>query len=166
MSDSRITMFNHIIGNPPEGVDDKALFWAQVKLQAKLVLEEAQEMYDAAQNQDLVEVIDGQADVWYLNEYMQDLLEGAGVDVIGAHDSVCWNNDQKYTRDRALAFESGIKHSFDGVKSYLEEVYCLGEVYYVVKRDSDNKVLKLKGHQPPNIRKSIPDNTFEKLNGF
>jgi hypothetical protein len=79
---------------------------------------------------------------------------------------VCWNNDQKYTRDRALAFESAVKHDWDGVKSYFEEVNCLGEVYYVVKRDSDNKVLKLSGHQPPDIRKSIQDDAFEKLNGF
>lgn len=163
MIDSRITKFNYIVGNEPVGLEDREDFWKQIKLQAKLVLEEAQEMFDAANNEDLVEVIDGQADVWYLNEYVEDLLAEAGVHVKVAHGMVCDNNSSKYTTDLDFALESSIAQASNGVLCSVYQTMYYGEVYYVVKRDSDGKVVKLIGHQSPDIRSCIPNETFNTL---
>lgn len=162
MSDHRITKFNHIVDNAPVGMYDEEAFWKQMTLQAKLVLEEAQEMMDACEARDLIEVVDAQSDVWYLNEYAQDLLEFIGVDMVGAHAMVCHNNDQKYTRNAEFAYDSAeAQKKENGVKCVISEVQYEDETYYVVKRASDGKVMKLIGHEAPDLAKVIPSHLLK-----
>lgn len=159
MSDRRITKFNKIVGNAPVGMYDEEAFWKQMTLQAKLVLEEAQEMMDACEARDLKEVVDAQSDVWYLNEYAEDLLEFIGVDMVEAHSLVCHNNDQKYTMNAEFAYDSAeAQKNENGVKCVISEVQYDGDTYYVVKRASDGKVMKLINHQAPDLNRVIPEN--------
>jgi len=159
---SSIIKFNCIKGDSPVGIDgDRERFWQQIEHQAKLVLEEAQEQYDAAVARDIVEVVDGACDVDYLQTYLDVLLEAVGVDLPQARELVADNNNQKYTTNEHLALRSAKKHSDNGVPAYAEEVAYEGEYYFVVKRKEDGKVLKLIGHQSPKIADAIPEKTFK-----
>lgn len=163
-SRERIIKFNEIAGNAP-AVHDKEAFWEQTQKQAKLILEEAQEQYDAALERDLVEMVDGACDVDYLQTYMDIILQDVGVNLGCSKDTVAMNNDQKYTLNEDFATQSAAALREQGVECYVHSTEWRGETYYLVKRDSDNKVLKLINHVPPNIRATIPDHIFKEFNG-
>ncbi len=165
MSVSRVEKFNCIVGNSPVGLEDKDLFWEQATLQAKLVLEEAQEQYDACLVRDLTEVVDGACDVRYLQDFMNTLLQACGVQLEDAFESVCGNNEGKYTTDYEVAILSASSLCQEGVLCHVAKTEFFGEVFYTVKRDADGKVLKLIGHTPPNIKATIPAHTYEVLCG-
>ena len=163
-SKERVVKFNTIVGNPPVGLDDKEKFWEQVQAQAKLTLEEAQEQYDWAMKKNLVEVVDGYCDVDYLQTYMSVLLQEVGVNLGCSVDTVCLNNDQKYSLSKDLALQSQAELYTDkGVDTYISEVEYEGDTYYTVRRSSDNKVMKLLKHVPPNIPATIPSGTMKAL---
>lgn len=162
MSVERITKFNVIVGNPPKTIDNtQQEIWDQLELQARLVLEEAKEMYEAVRNKDIVEVLDGSVDVWYLREYMDDILKSLGVDVTKAKYEVCYNNDQKYTTSSDLAMNTWAEFAKQGKPSEVVSVEYDGTTYYIVK--IDGKVQKLLHHVRPNLEQCIPLSLKEKL---
>ena len=154
----KITKFNYITGKPPLGAieDNKELVWKQLKEQAERVLEEAKELVKACEEQDIKEVLDGFVDVWYTNEYVEDLLVACGVDTKTAKHEICNNNDQKYTTSFALAEDTRLGYLDIATPTVISEVDYGGETYFTVMRVEDNKVMKLKGHVPPNLDKCIP----------
>lgn len=157
-----VKRFNHIKGTPPISIDgDREAFWKSVQNQAALVLEEAKEQYSAAMNRDIVELVDGAADVAYTQAYMDVMLEEVGVNLSLAKDLVCENNDQKITTYKEFAKRSAIKLLEDAEMVYVDETWYDGMFYYVVKRKLDGKVMKLIGHQSPNIADAIPEETFD-----
>lgn len=157
-----VKRFNHIKGTPPVSIDgDREAFWESVQNQAALVLEEAKEQYSAAMNRDIVELVDGAADVAYTQTYMDVMLEEVGIDLPLAKSLVCDNNDQKITTDEEFAKKSAIKHLENAIPCRVEESWYNLMFYYVVKRLQDGKVLKLIGHQSPNIADAIPEETFK-----
>lgn len=156
MSNYRVTKFNVISGNAPHmGTDYE--YWKQLKDQAERVLEEAQELYDNVCAENMEGVLDGFLDVRYTNEYMEDLLIAGDVDTKKAWDAVCLNNDTKYTTSYTYAIESKEQLENKGETCYIESVQYEGELYYTVKRASDNKVMKLKYHESPDISKFVPE---------
>lgn len=155
MSIKRVTRFNYVCGMQPHMGTDKE-YWDQLKLQAKLVLEEAQEMYDACMNEDIVECADGWADVKFLNEYMDDLLKAGEVRTDKIFDSVCTNNEGKFTQSYTYALESKEYLEAKGVPCYIDESVFEGETYYIVKRNEDGKVQKLRYHERPDIAQLVP----------
>lgn len=158
-----VKRFNHIKGTPPVPIDgDREAFWESVQNQAALVLEEAKEQYSAAMNRDIVELVDGAADVAYTQAYMDVMLEEIGVNLNKAKYLVCDNNDQKFTVDEVFAKRSAAKIlTEDIIPCYVDETWYDGLFYYVVKRKQDGKVMKLIGHQSPNIADAIPEETFD-----
>lgn len=156
MSKSSVKAFNVIAGN---GVVQGELWevWKQLKQQAALVKEEALETFEASQEEDIQELIDGWADVWYVNTYLGQLLEAFGVDTKGVKDVVCANNAQKYTTSYTYAKESQEALEEKGIECYIETTVYEGETYYTVRRNEDNKVQKLKYHIRPELDKYIPD---------
>lgn len=154
---SRVDLFNNLVGNSPVDPSDKEAWWEQLELQARLVLEEAGEMYKACKDKDIVEVLDGACDVKYTQSYMETLLKSSGIDFNEAFDEVCKNNSSKFTEDLTLAEESKELLLKDGVEVYLEELQYEATTYYSVKRKVDGKVLKLKGHLSPDIKNKIPE---------
>lgn len=159
----RVIKFNEIAGNAPIGLEDKDQFWEQVISQSKLILEEAQEQYDAALAHDLTEMVDGACDVDYLQTYMDILVQESGVNLGCAKDMVAMNNDQKYTLSEDLAVQSAEAQKAKGVECYVHKTEWRGDTYYLVKRTEDNKVLKLLKHVAPNIRATIPKSTLQIL---
>lgn len=156
MSNYRVTKFNVISGNAPHmGTDYE--YWKQLKHQAERVLEEAQELYDCVCAEDMKGALDGFLDVRYTNEYMEDLLVAGDVDTKKAWDAVCLNNDTKYTTSYTYASESKDYLEDKGEVCYIESVQYEGELHYTIKRCSDNKVMKLKYHESPDIAKFIPE---------
>lgn len=152
MSNYRVTRFNHITGNKPVGFDSLEDFWEQLELQANLVLEEAKEFYAAVIERDIIEALDGSTDVWYLNEYADDLFKSVGIDVKQAKNLVSGNNDQKFTENFLFAVDSAQTQTFEKqTPSYVSETQYEGTTYYTVLRQSDNKVMKLINHQAPNL---------------
>lgn len=155
MSNYRVTRFNHIAGNTPHlGADYE--YWQQIKNQASRVLEEAQELYDAAQAEDMIGVVDGFADVRYTNEYVEDLLIAGEVETKKAWDAVCNNNDQKFTTSYTYASESKEALEQLDVDCYLDSTTYEGTLYYVIRRVHDNKILKLKHHESPDLSIFVP----------
>lgn len=156
MSNYRVTKFNVISGNAPHmGTDYE--YWKQLKHQAERVLEEAKELMAACEDERMQDVLDGFLDVRYTNEYMEDLLIAGDVDTKKAWDAVCLNNDTKYTTSYTYATESKECLEEKGEVCYIESVQYEGELYYTVKRSGDNKVMKLKHHESPDISKYIPE---------
>lgn len=159
MSNYQVTQFNHISGKAPKGFysDSAEDIWEQLQGQAALILEEAKELYEAAMARNIVEYVDRTCDVWYLREYTDDLMLNLNINIKGAKDEVCYNNSQKYTTSKELAYETA-----KAKQANVHEVWYNGDTYYVVK-DSNNKVQKLLGHVPPDLSKYIPIETKEKL---
>ena len=155
MSKEAVKRFNVVCGNSPS---QGSLYdvWKQLKQQAALVKEEALETFDASQEEDIQELIDGWADVWYVNTYLGQLLEAFGVDTKGVKDVVCANNAQKYTTSYTYAKESQEALEEKGTECYIETTVYEGETYYTVRRNEDNKVMKLKHHERPDLSVFVP----------
>lgn len=155
MSKEAVKRFNVVCGNSPS---QGSLYdvWKQLKQQAALVKEEALETFDASQEEDIQELIDGWADVWFVNTYLGQLLEAFGVDTKGVKDVVCANNAQKYTTSYTYAKESQEALEEKGTECYIETTVYEGETYYTVRRNEDNKVMKLKHHERPDLSVFVP----------
>lgn len=155
MSKSEVKKFNIIAGN---GVAQGDLWevWKQLKQQAALVKEEGLEVDEGAQLEDMENLIKEWADVWYVNTYLGQLLEAFGVDTRGVKDVVCANNAQKYTTSYTYAKESQEVLEEQGVECYIETTAYEGETYYTVRRNGDNKVMKLKHHERPDLSVFVP----------
>lgn len=156
MSKSEVKKFNVIVGNAPSQGDLYEV-WKQLKLQASLIKEEALETDKAASEEDMLELIDGWADVWVVNTYMEQLLEAFGVDVKKVKQEVCNNNNQKFTTSYTYASDSKEALEEKDVECYIEEVGYEGSTYYTVRRSSDSKVMKLKHHKRPNLEQFVPE---------
>ena len=160
----KVKLFNAVAGNPPIGFESRDGFWEQVQMQARLALEEAQEQYDAAMAEDLIEVVDGAADLNFVQRYMEVLLESVGVMFAVAEDQVSINNLQKMSVNEGFVLQSQEElYTSKGVGTYIDEVNYEGQIYYVVKRKEDGKCLKLLRHAPPNISLTIPSSTMQML---
>jgi NTP pyrophosphatase (non-canonical NTP hydrolase) len=153
MSDNRITKFNHRAGKMPLGLNDsKESVWQSLKNQAERLVEEVQEVLDGVNNRDIQEVLDGVVDVWYVREWMDDMLEALGIDVEKAKHEVAMNNLNKITEDISLAKQTAKDYGNCFVFIYNDKF----TTYYTVLRSGDNKVMKLKNHVPPNLSQFIP----------
>lgn len=138
MRDIRVDRFNFIVGNPPAG--DKVAVLKQIANQCKFLLEEVSETLKAAEGNDIVEVVDGIADVEYVAAYLKTLVQSLGVDQHGAFLAVCDNNDQKFTQDLEVACDWQNQKDFD---TYISHVNYRGEDFYTVRRDDGTgKVVK------------------------
>ena len=161
--DGRITKFNFIKGDVPQ--TDKEAFWKQVRAQAEIHLEEAQEMLDAAINEDLQELLDGSMDCWFVREYMDDILEANGIDVKLAKQMVCDNNLSKFTTNPTVVEQSVQKLINSGNPVNVGAVSYDGELFYALRRIPDGKVMKPITHVAPELDKCISEKVLERLCG-
>jgi len=68
-------------------------YWGYLEERVKVVLEEVEELKEAIANRDLLEVLDGAADIIYSTASFADL---SGCDIESAVDDVALNNSLKY----------------------------------------------------------------------
>lgn len=167
MKSEDVTEFNLVIGNKPK--EDINELWEQIELQAKLLLEEAKETYEAAKRRDMTEVLDGHLDTRYVNHYLQDLLEAANVDVRRGWEMVVDNNKAKYTKSPIKAYNAKEQHNKVVTnESERVEVESISfpngvenpTVFYVLKR-ADGKVVKFPDHEQVQLHLCVPSKFLE-----
>lgn len=146
--------------NTKAGVRDEEPFtmewWKAVDLQTKLSVEEATEGYDAAQREDITEVLDGCIDSLVINFKLAQMLEAAGCDVIGAFEAVCDNNDSKVFNSYYEAVEEKDKLEERDEQEYTIETSIFdGLPYYSVRR-FDGKIMKRVGFVPVELDEFVP----------
>ena len=100
----KFSWMNELFGN--EKGDLNRIDWEKLKLQAKLVQEELDEMFEAIENKDVVALIDAQADVTVTNQGVAHL---AGFNADNASEIVLQSNLTKFIDndkdiDRALQY--------------------------------------------------------------
>lgn len=162
MSDERILKFNVIGGKAPITIcGDKEEFWDSVQKQAKRILEEAQELYDAAVDRDIKLLIDGWVDVWFTNEFMEDQLGAIGVNTVRIKNIVCENNLTKFTTNKNYAEDCA--RLMEGVE--VREVVYEGVPHYALIRLEDNKVMKPLDYKGPKLSDAIPVGVWEFIGG-
>jgi hypothetical protein len=155
MSNPRVTKFNFAVGNEPI-LGDKAAFFKQMKSQAQYLLEGVQEVIDACDEEDIVGVLDGNVDCWFVREYMDDLCSEQSLRLSLARNLVCENNDTKFSTSYAEIKASKEKHEAAGTPCYIADVEYQGKTYFTVHRLSDNKVLKPLYFQSVDLSGCIP----------
>lgn len=160
MKHKDITKFNYIVGNAPEETLEGVL--RQIAQQCTYLIEEVLETKEAAYNGDIVECLDGVNDVRYVAGYLETLLESLGVKVGKGFAEVCNNNMLKTTTSRELA-EKWVKEKQEsGIDVYISEVEYEGEMYYTVRRTSDNKVTKFTDFPSVDLKPFIPKHLLTK----
>lgn len=155
MSYREITKFNAIAGNSPS-MGSELEYVNQLKNQARLVYEEVCELMEAVDSENFTEILDAFLDIRYTNEYMEDLLVAGEFNVKAAWGVVCANNAQKYTTSYTYAKESQEALEEKGTECYIETTVYEGETYYTVRRNEDQKVMKLKHHERPDLSVFVP----------
>ena len=146
--------------NTKAGVKDEEPFtmewWKAIDLQTKLSVEEAEEAYDAAQREDVTEVLDGCIDSLVINFKLAQMLQAAGCDVIGAFEAVCNNNDSKVFSSYYEAVEAKEQlEERDDQEYSIETAICNGMPYYSVRR-FDGKIMKRVGFVPVSLDEFVP----------
>jgi phosphoribosyl-ATP pyrophosphohydrolase len=154
LSSSAVKKFNYGIGSPPT-MGDQYDVWKQLKLQAKLILEEANELVDACEDNDMTEALDAYCDIQYLNTWLEHLLYSFGCDTKKALKEVCENNTSKITTSYTYALMSKEVLEENGVPCCIDQTVYEGETLYCVKRQEDGKVLKLADHKRPTLEKFV-----------
>lgn len=117
-------------------------FWKAVQNQAKLVVEELNEVVEAIEANDNVELLDGLIDTHVTLAFMTELIFQAGFDVDKAFDLVNKNNSTKIFKSYTAAKETMEAYEDKGIEGmHIEEVVVSGVPYYTV-RDANNKIRK------------------------
>lgn len=157
MSKKEVVRFNYGINNQPS-MGDQYEVWKQLKLQAKLILEEANELIEATEQEDMVETLDAYCDIQYLNTWLEHLLYSFGCNTDKAFAEVCQNNSSKITTSYTYAQTSKeYLEKFQGGEYYIDSTTYEGETLYCVKRSEDGKVMKLKSHDRPKLEQYVID---------
>ena len=156
MKDKRVERFNVITGKAPS--KDINELYKQIENQCTYLLEEVKETLKAAQEKDIVEVVDGICDVKYVASQLQTLVESIGVNFDGAFSKVCDNNDLKFTQSYQTASEWQDYHLENGKDNYISWVEYKGSVYYTVCDKHTNKTLKFENFPKVDLTPYIPEN--------
>ncbi|RYY51352.1 MAG: hypothetical protein EOO06_01070 [Chitinophagaceae bacterium] len=154
LSKAEVKKFNYGINNIP-AMGNEYEVWQQLKLQAKLILEEANELVAACEGEDMVEALDAYCDVEYLNTWLEHLLYSFGCDTRKALAQVCENNTSKITTSYTYALMSKEVLEENGTVCYIDQTVYEGETLYCVKRSEDGKVMKLADHVRPNLEQFV-----------
>lgn len=138
----KIFLFNTLIGH--EGIQpDSEEFWTQIRNQTERVVEEVNETLDATIDQDMLELIDGVADIMVVAIGLYQKLQLCGVDVAEALERVCDNNLTKFHETEDHANETVKFYQDLDIETFVRLVTMEdGVEYFGVIRKSDGKLLK------------------------
>lgn len=111
-----------------------------VELYLDLIREEFTELMDAHADGNLAKMVDGAIDLkWVLDGYLA-MLE---VNIERAEEEVAKSNFSKFEDDKVIA--EGSAQGYNGalgIPAYVQEVEHEEKTLYIVRRSSDNKILK------------------------
>lgn len=143
-----VHVFNEIAGNY-NNVDKDSLFQ-----QAKLVMEEAKELYDAINLcEGNEQILKETCDLLVVAFGMAGKLQHLGYDVAGAWDCVNVNNLTKFPSTEQEVVDSVVEYGKDNIRifpEYTEDYDC-----YILK-DENGKVRKKAGYKKCSVAKFAP----------
>lgn len=148
--------WNNIMGNGPSENHQETI--VKLKRQIKFVVEEALEMQEAADEEDIIEILDALQDLRFVSDQIAVYLESLGIDLEGSWDEVVRSNNSKFTDDPFVITSS--QRSFDkvGIPTDIEQTFdSEGKIVYVIKRRKDGKVLKPLCFTQPNLKPFVPE---------
>lgn len=148
-----VKRWNEIMQNAPikgdvEGTIDR------IERQSKFLIEEATEVQDGAILRDVQEMLDGFLDTRFVNDQIGVYLDSLGVDLDAAWAEVCRSNNSKFSSDLGMLEASVQEFSRNGQAVSIVESPEKG--VFVLKRDSDGKIMKPLTFSEPNLRQFIP----------
>ena len=128
-------------------------YWKSLQNQAERLLEESKELVDALKARDRKETVDALCDIQvvlngliFLSQHNHD----------GAMETICSNNDLKYSTSRSEAEKwAGEIEKTKGESVHVQMAEFNGKRYYTVHRDSDNKIMKPIGHPDVDLSQFI-----------
>lgn len=144
-------------------IDSKETFFEEVGKLIPLLQEEVDELKESYQLRYVQGVLDDVVDIEIYLIQLQSLLERVGCNLLAARASVAENNSIKYTTSGMLAMRWLNEHStqYKALKQenpfYISTVESEGEMYYCLKRKSDDKVSKWCGFPRPKLEEFLPD---------
>ena len=138
-------IFNTIGGNKIHA-NTTPEFWTAVRNQVARINEEVHETSGASVVEDKVELLDGLVDVLVTTAGLARLLKGAGFDIDSACAAVAKNNLDKFFTDPSEAMLHEQMYVKLGQQVTVQQVIQDGVPYYVLKRASDNKIMKPFNH--------------------
>jgi NTP pyrophosphatase (non-canonical NTP hydrolase) len=116
-------------------------------LAIKLVEEELEEVKHALRSKDIIEMVDGLGDLFWV---VVRAMQSAGVDVDKTIDAIYDSNMSKLATSKEEAEASVKRYEEMGIKTGFKKV---GKKYYKIFRLMDNKVLKSINFAVPNFDK-------------
>ena len=154
MKDSRVERFNVITGKAPS--KDINELYKQIENQCTYLLEEVKETLKAAQEKNVVEVVDGICDVKYVASQLQTLIESTSVDFESSFSEVCYNNDLKFTDSYVKACSWESYQQTVGKDVYISKVDYNSKLYFTVCDAKTNKTLKFENFPKVDLTPFIP----------
>ena len=158
---SEIVKFLQATGNYRD-IDSKEVFFEEVGKLIPLIQEELDELKESYNLRYVQGVLDDVVDIEVYLIQLQSLLERVGCNLLAARASVAENNSLKYTTSGMLAIRWLNEHStqYKALKQenpfYISTVEYEGEMYYCLKRKSDNKVSKWCGFPKVSLDEYTP----------
>lgn len=151
------------ITTPTENfVEDNPLALAVIHLEqsAPRLKEEVEELERSLYSDNLlskenqIALLDDVCDCLFVAAQQLEILRKAGFDVDSAFRAVCVNNDSKFLTDEREAQDTVQYYIGRGVDCYYEWNEYWG--CFIVRRYSDNKVMKSKNFTPVDLSSFIP----------
>ena len=141
-------------------ITELADFFTPIGWREGLLVEEVTEFQVALLNKDITEVVDAFIDIKVYLAQIENWLEQAGVDVAGAYNAVCDNNDSKYTTSDELVIKWKNEHKLKGNVYNIKGTYVDRIAYYCLK-DNTGKVKKPLDFVPVDLKPFIPKHLLE-----
>ena len=133
---------------------------SDIDRQVALITEELKETVEGLQANSVVEVLDGTVDILVVTLGLLQKLQYAGVNIDGALSAVAENNLSKFTKSEEIANLSVASYEKKGEKVYVTK---FGDLY-IIKRLSDDKVMKPIDFKSVELTSFVPEELLE--NGF
>lgn len=138
---------------------NKELSLKAMREQFLYIDEEVNEIKEALDNNDLVELLDGTIDTIITAFGLLQKLENLGVDVGQAGIDTAHNNLSKFPNAPAVAHQTvekvGIEKGIEAVATFNEE-----HGVYVIRNKENGKVLKCVGYIPNDLGKYITESVY------
>ena len=151
----KVIDFNRVFGSIVNNKIDKDVFTKNPKLvldRLKLIREEAKELEDAVEQQNMKEIIDALTDILYVVYGMGSAL---GIDLDKSFDIVHKSNMSKVCSSVKEAELT--KESYKNDPRYDSVDYKINGDKYVVYNKSSNKILKSVNYTPANFDEMLKD---------
>lgn len=148
--------WNNIMGNAPSENHQETI--VKLKRQVKFVVEEALEMQEAADEDDIIEILDALQDIRFVSDQVAVYLESLGIDLEGSWNEVVRSNNSKFTDDPFVITSSQRSFANVGIPTDIEQTFdSEGKIVYIIKRRKDGKVLKPLCFTQPNLKPFVPE---------